>query len=58
MDIESSRQPLIFGVTGHVEKEYITRAIESGMNKVYSKPLHLNEFGKMMIEQNYLTSMP
>ena len=39
MEIEPERQPKIIGVTGHVEKEYVVRAIESGMTKVFKKPL-------------------
>ena len=34
MDIEASRQPLIIGVSGHVEPEYVIKALESGMNGV------------------------
>ena len=44
MEIDESRQPLIIGVTGHVEQEYITKALESGMKKVFKKPLKLNDF--------------
>ena len=58
MEIETNRQPYIFGVTGHVESEYVTKAIESGMNKVFSKPLHMNEFGKMLLELDYIQSIP
>ena len=29
MDIEESKQPTIYGVTGHVEKEYVKRAIDT-----------------------------
>ena len=32
-------QPIIIGVTGHVEPAYVTRSILSGMNSVFSKPL-------------------
>ena len=36
-------QPLIIGVTGHTESEYISRALDSGMNQVLSKPLNGNK---------------
>ena len=32
-------QPLIIAVTGHSEKQYIKKAINSGMNQVLSKPI-------------------
>ena len=33
-------QPIISAVTGHTEKMYVQRAIESGMNQVLSKPVN------------------
>ena len=33
-------QPIICGVTGHTEQEYIDKCITYGMNKVFSKPLN------------------
>ena len=32
-------QPIILAVTGHCEKEYVKRAMNSGMNQVLSKPI-------------------
>ena len=32
-------QPIICGVTGQTDQEYVAHAISSGMNLVYSKPL-------------------
>jgi len=32
-------QPKIIAVTGHVEQEYVSNAIKSGMDSVFSKPL-------------------
>jgi CheY-like chemotaxis protein len=32
-------QPLIIAVTGHCEKQYIKKALDSGMNQVLSKPI-------------------
>ena len=54
MEISKERHPKIIGVTGHVEKEYVTRALESGMTKVFKKPLQLEEFGSILIENNYI----
>jgi hypothetical protein len=32
-------QPLIIGVTGHSEQQYIKETIFSGMNQVFTKPV-------------------
>ena len=58
MDIEQSRQPAIYGVTGHVEKEYVKRATDSGMTRVFSKPVRIIDFAKLLIEHNYLDRIP
>ena len=58
MDIEESRQPEIIGVTGHVEKEYVAKALESGMKKVHKKPLKLQDFAQLLIELNYIEKLP
>ena len=45
VNIPRDEQPKIVAITGHVENEYIQRAINSGMDKVYPKPLPIREFG-------------
>ena len=35
-------QPIIVAVTGHSEPSYIERALDSGMNAVFSKPVAPN----------------
>ncbi len=32
-------QPLIIAVTGHSEEQYVRKAIYSGMNQVFTKPV-------------------
>ena len=32
-------QPLIIAVTGHSEKQYVSRSINAGMNQVFPKPV-------------------
>ena len=44
-DILRDQQPKIIAITGHVENEYVQKAIKSGMDKVYQKPLPVQEFG-------------
>ena len=58
MDIEESKQPTIYGVTGHVEKEYVKRAIDNGMERVFAKPLKVVEFGRILIEHGYIQEIP
>ena len=38
LNIQRSSQPKIIAVTGHIEQEYVRRALSSGMDKVYPKP--------------------
>jgi len=38
-DQEGIPQPYIAAVTGHTEEQYIKQALDSGMNKVFSKPI-------------------
>ena len=41
-------QPIIIGITGHIEPVYVKRSINSGMNLVFSKPVN-NELLKKII---------
>ena len=34
-NIEREKQPKIIAVTGHVESEYVKKAVDYGMDKVY-----------------------
>ena len=56
--IERNKQPKIIAVTGHVENEYIAKAIESGMDKVFSKPLNCRDFGLLLLEMGFIDEMP
>jgi CheY-like chemotaxis protein len=56
---DHTRRPLtIIAVTGHVEKEYITKAEKSGMDIVYPKPLPINELGMKLIDLNFIHKLP
>ncbi len=46
LGIARDKQPPIFAVTGHVEKEYVQRALDAGMDRVYSKPLQMKDLAK------------
>jgi CheY-like chemotaxis protein len=41
-------QPIIIGVTGHTEPEYIKKCLESGMNQVFSKPVDSDKIKKVL----------
>ena len=56
--ITRDKQPPILAVTGHVEKEYVERALEAGMDKVYSKPLQMKDFAKELMKKKFIESIP
>ena len=56
--IPRSNQPRIVAVTGHVENEYVKRAINSGMDKVYPKPFPIKQFGKLLFNMQLLETVP
>ena len=58
MDISKEYQPKIIAITGHVEEEYVEKAMVCGMDKVYSKPLPLKEFGKLLMDMRFIESVP
>ena len=58
MDVEKELQPKIIAITGHVEDEYMEKAIKSGMDKIIRKPLLIKEFGQLMVETNYISKVP
>ena len=47
-------QPIIIGVTGHIEQEYINKCIKYGMNKVFSKPLNYVLLKELLKTLNYI----
>ena len=56
---DHNRSPVfIIAVTGHVEKEYITKAENSGMDIVYPKPLPITELGLKLIDLNFINELP
>lgn len=58
MDIAHDNQPKIIAITGHIENEYVDRALASGMDKIFQKPLHIKEFGQLALDMRYITSIP
>ena len=58
VDIPREHQPIIVAITGHVESEYVQKAIASGIDKVFPKPLPIKEFGQLLLQMNYIESVP
>ena len=52
------RQVHIIAVTGHVEKEYMLKAEQSGMDMVYPKPLPVVDLGRKLIEFKFIETLP
>ena len=50
MDIE---QPIIVAVTGHTEPSYVERALNSGMNAVFSKPVAPKQLKELLLCLEY-----
>ena len=51
-------QPKIIAITGHIENEYVERALSAGMDKIFQKPLHIREFGQMLLDMKYINKIP
>ena len=49
-------QPIIIAVTGHTEQEYTERAINCGMNQVFSKPLDAKLLKSVAIKMELISS--
>ena len=47
-------QPIIVAVTGHTEPSYIERALDSGMNAVFSKPVAPNQLKQLLTTLEYI----
>jgi len=58
MDVTKEMQPKIVAVTGHVENEYVQKAYSNGMDKVYSKPFPIKEFGHLLLNMQLLANIP
>ena len=50
MDIE---QPIIVAVTGHTEPSYVERAVNSGMNAVFGKPVAPKQMKELLHSLEY-----
>lgn len=52
------KEILIIAITGHVEPEYLKKAKECGMNKVYAKPFPVGELAMILKDLNFIQEIP
>ena len=50
--LKQIRQPIIIGVTGHVQETYKSEGLKAGMDEIYSKPLYLNTMKAILQKYN------
>ena len=55
-NIKRECQPKIVAVTGHVEQEFVQKALNSGMDKVFAKPVSFDAFGKLLKSMGLIES--
>ena len=41
-----------------MEKRYVDKALLSGMDKVFEKPLSIEDLGKLMIKTGFIKELP
>ena len=58
MDVLRIHQPRIVALTGHVENQYVERALKCGVDKIYPKPLPIKDFGQLLIAMKYIDEVP
>jgi len=52
LEIPRECQPIIIGITGHVEDKFIQEGMMSGMDRVCSKPFYSKSFKDILQEYN------
>ena len=50
--------PRIIAITGHVEPDYIQKAYDKGMDRVFPKPLPVVELGVELMNLNFISEIP
>ena len=50
---DSPEMPKIYAITGHVEAEYVKKAIQSGMDLVFSKPIKADIVGQILLANGF-----
>ena len=56
--VNSEEYLRIIAITGHVEAVYVAKALDHGINKVFSKPMPILELGALLQELGYIQEIP
>ena len=56
--ISLQNQPSIIAITGQKQKEFSKKAIKNGFDQVLTKPLHIREFGELLLKKKYIDRIP
>ncbi len=51
-------KPKIYAVTGHVESEYQRKALLSGMDSLFAKPISINSLALALLEKKFQIELP
>jgi len=51
-------QPRIIAITGSIESVKQNKAMVSGIDKIWTKPVHIKEMGQLLIKNKYITRLP
>ena len=54
----SKRRLKIIAITGHVEPEYMKKAMKSGIDQVFPKPMPILQLGKILFDYNFIAEIP
>ena len=57
-ELPKEERPAILAVTGHVELEYQLKALQSGMEQIYSKPITFDIVSRILLEQGFKVQIP
>lgn len=55
-NIAKENQPMICAITGNVEEDHKQRALKSGMDRVFLKPLPIEDLKRVLKKQGFLSA--
>jgi len=57
-EVSKETYPAIVAVTGHVEDDFLQRAVRSGMHQVFSKPIKSIEVAEILMSHHLKIKIP
>mmetsp|Transcript_17575 Transcript_17575/g.27152 ORF Transcript_17575/g.27152 Transcript_17575/m.27152 type:complete len:84 (+) Transcript_17575:2076-2327(+) len=57
-EVRVVEKPKIYAVTGHVESEYQRKAIKSGMDSLFAKPISICCLAQALLEKRFEIQVP